>query len=626
MTVRKTLSRSITLLVSLLLAVAVAASYISILSDREVSFICTLTASHSGKYQAVITYTDEKSELEDSWKDGDRTLKTEMELEAGVPFTLDLRRVLPRTVRIHTADIAVSSLDEGAENVTVVLSGLKVNLKDIGGLYLKDETAGRLVAEKCSDDTCASKIAGSFSLKLAGKTPAVLSVTSNLNLKVYRTNFAVLALLIIVTVGTGIFYKLIRYILHKKRENGVNIPDVVFIVAVVLTSFVPALMINTKSYAVEENENRVLDPYKPLFTEDGAHPINLTWTRDFESWFNDRFGGRRQLIRLQQQPIKRLQSIISMPRAGVCQTGNSWCFTMGEMSELNAGGYDGKLPSIDYISKIASGTDIPVYLLIFPFKTEIYPEKVLFSNAKSDSGRTFSSKVIEHLKAVAAPNVHVVDLTPAFKEDRLRHPNALSYLIDEHHATEYGGKVVMDYLNANVSEFKERNATLDIDRKYPPEQFQIGSGEFIDANAPDETGRAYYLNYRYGQTWGTVFGKENRKKATPRFKLQSYPFYSLTEGYLKDITYDHDLKCDANIHLHNKNAPQFKVYILGNSFIETLAKMVATGASDVYRRRYNSECGPKTLTPTGVLKQLEEIHPDAVLMTIYGETFEADLK
>lgn len=621
MTVRKTLSRLITLIVSLLLAASVAASYISILSDREASFICTLTASHSGKYQTVITYTDDQS-----WKGGDRTLKSEIDLEAGVPFTLDLRRVVPRSVQVKKVDISLNYLGNDGDDISVDLSNLEVNRKKVTGLYVKDQDIGKISAEKCSSGECSTQISDRFTLNLTGNTASTFSIVSDLNLKVYRTHYAVLALIIIVAVGTGIFYKLIRYVLHKRREQSVNVPDIVFIVAVVLTGFVPASLFDS-DHAVDNNENRTLANYKPLFVDDGIHPINFNWTRDFETWFNDRFGGRSQLINLQKDPVLRLNSLISVPRAGVCQTENSWCFTTTEMSELSAAGYDGKFPNTDYISKIAAGTDIPVYLLVFPLKTEIYPDKVFFSNSKVDGRHSFSSQAIEHLKTVSGPNVHVVNLTPVFKEDRLRHPEALSYFIDEHHATEYGTKVVMDYLNATIPEFKDRVGNPDIDSKYPPGQFQVGSGEFADPNAPDEIGRSGWSKHKYGSTWGAVFGNEKRFRAYPRFPIQSYPFYSLTEGYMKDVTYEHDRKCDANIHLHNKNAPQFKVYILGNSFVETLSKTAATEVSDIYRRRINNNtCAPHSLTSDGVLKQLEELRPDVVLMTIYGETFEDNLK
>lgn len=622
MTVRKTLSRSITLLVSLLLAASVAASYISILSDRKVAFICDLTASHSGKYQTVITYTDDHSDRYDSQKDGDRILKSEIELQENVPFTLDLKRVLPRTVRIHTADIAVKSLDETADDITVVLSGLKVNRRDVSGLYATEENSGKIIAEKCADDACASKVTGSFSLKLKGSEPGVLSVTSNLNLKAYRGNVAIMAILIIVTVGTGIFYKLIRYVLHKRREQSVNVPDIVFITAVILTSFIPALMFNTKQ-APDLNENRFLADYKPLLTEDDVHPINLTWTKDFETWFNDRFGGRTQLINIQRQLVLGLtRDFVISPKSDVCQIQNSWCFSHTDYEQPYAtGGYTGALPNLDYISKIAAAVDVPIYALIYPHKSEIYWDKALFSDTVLDPKRGFSFLAEEHLKKVAAPNVHVINLKPVFEKDRVIHPNGLPYLIDEHHATEYGNRLVMDYLNANAPEFKERNHGLDIDKKYPPQQFQIGSGEFLDPGMNPSGVWAVY-----GQSWGNVFGHGNRVRRNSRFQPQAYPFYSLTDKYRSDISYEYDPKCDSNIHLRNRNAPNFKVYIIGNSFVETLSKMAATEASDVFRRRINSSCGAKNLFSNGVIKQLKELKPDVVLMAIFSETFGADLK
>lgn len=81
-------------------------------------------------------------------------------------------------------------------------------------------------------------------------------------------------------------------------------------------------------------------------------------------------------------------------------------------------------------------------------------------------------------------------------------------------------------------------------------------------------------------------------------------------------------KCDANINLHNKSIKDgLKVYVLGNSFIETFSKMLITSVSDVYRRRANSKCGPRELKADKVIDEIKSLNPDVLIIPYFRLTF-----
>lgn len=100
---------------------------------------------------------------------------------------------------------------------------------------------------------------------------------------------------------------------------------------------------------------------------------------------------------------------------------------------------------------------------------------------------------------------------------------------------------------------------------------------------------------------------------------QKYPFFSLSDKYSNDITY-HKGKCWGNGLLHNKNHSQFKIAVLGHSFVETFSKLAATSASDVYRIRYNDKC--REISNFDQLKRkLKIINPDVIIIAFWYETF-----
>ena len=253
--------------------------------------------------------------------------------------------------------------------------------------------------------------------------------------------------------------------------------------------------------------------------------------------------------------------------------------------------------------------------MIYPIKTEIYPEKVEFLKQNKKSELHFSDRAYTELKKINLPNLHIINVASIFKEEKKRSPDKLLYFIDEHHVTEYGNKVVVEYLNKLL---KTNYATVNLDNLYHPENLNIASGEFLTKN---NTWSDYWNTMIYGQTWGNVFGHSNRKKLNNYFKPHKYQVYSLSEKYRKDITFTFDAQCDANIHLHNSTVKKSSGYVLGKSFVETLSKMLATSFSDIYRRRINTSCGYRVLSSKEAILQIKKLDPDFVFIAYWVNGF-----
>ena len=86
-------------------------------------------------------------------------------------------------------------------------------------------------------------------------------------------------------------YQVILFLVGLKVQEKCSIVTLIFLGIFFSILFIPMLNINKDT--ISKKENRNLAPYKPFFS-DGK--LNSKFGTDFESWFNDRFLGRKQFI------------------------------------------------------------------------------------------------------------------------------------------------------------------------------------------------------------------------------------------------------------------------------------------------------------------------------------------
>ena len=100
-------------------------------------------------------------------------------------------------------------------------------------------------------------------------------------------------LFIIAVISLLAAHKIVKYLAQFKfKENSSRI-DIVFVTIFFVLLFVPMLKISGADKS--EKENRMLAKYVP-FIKNGQ--INLKYSTNFESWYNDRFLGRDFLINI----------------------------------------------------------------------------------------------------------------------------------------------------------------------------------------------------------------------------------------------------------------------------------------------------------------------------------------
>ena len=594
MTISKRTGKLLSLIAAFILSVALVVSLKTYLTDSQIQISFNVSPSVTGKYRATFFFTDEQGRNID-FNNQEFIVSQDKDLTAGRFTQIEFKKLIRPHKKLQKFQLSLTYLgDPNTINNTYA---------DIKHIQLS-----RSPIKQLND---------SYRITFKG-ADATFIQANEMNLRPRYTHFAVFGILIITFIGTGIFYKLIRFVFNQKAMQQGHYADITFIFTIVVTLAIPTIGINTTPNIPEPNENRMLAEYKPFFTNDWHRPVNLTYMKDFENWFNDRFGKRNKLVAIKRNIQLALNEVIYVPNAGVCQKSNSWCFELYPgQSELDD--FFGKIPvrdqDITYINKLVKGIHKQIYVLVYPLKSQIYPDKLAIVNQRSMAKLHFSDKVYAELKKINLPNLHVINVAQIFKEEKKKNPDKLLYFIDEHHVTEYGNKVVVEYLNKLL---KTDKASINLEKLYSAEDLNIASGEFV---TKDNSQYDFLNTMIYGISFGRVFGMNKRSRKSRYFIPHKYPMYSLSNKYKQDIHFIYDMQCDANILLHNSLAEKLKAYVIGTSFVETLSKMLATSFSDVYRRRINTDCGYSSLTPYRANKQIKQINPDVIFVTYWANGF-----
>ena len=241
--------------------------------------------------------------------------------------------------------------------------------------------------------------------------------------------------IILLTMSFFFSYKVVRYLAKFKLQQSTSRIDIVFVTVFFLLLFVP--MSHISDDKASNDENRVLAEYVPLYNEG----INYKFGHQFEKWFNDRFLGRKKLIKIHNSLVERI-SLRGNHNVVVGKDGwlflrsggsienfrNAVLFSDEELK--NIGSY---LSAIDVWAK-KNGKDF--YYVICPDKNKVYGENITFtSKIRPDSeGRTLQliNYLNENTKVKA---LYLKDALHANKGDNLL------YFKNDTHWTTMGGYI-----------------------------------------------------------------------------------------------------------------------------------------------------------------------------------------
>ncbi len=249
---------------------------------------------------------------------------------------------------------------------------------------------------------------------------------------------------VIILILSSLFgYKLMDYIADFSSIKHESRIDIIFLCIFFIVLFIPILHINQKDKSL--TENRLLASWKPLINKNGY--LNYNFGKDFESWFNDRFNFRTEIINLNTLFRSSVNNIYSNDKAvldnryKLLSTQNFY----GLQRPKNCN-FDKELFSyaknVNQLQKYCDERNIKLYILIVPRKSDFFEHTVLnLTKNKEDKG----DKVVEYLRQ----NTKVSIIYP--KKEMLE-ANKITpvYFKTDHHWTKKGAYVGYYHLMQSI--------------------------------------------------------------------------------------------------------------------------------------------------------------------------------
>ncbi len=185
-------------------------------------------------------------------------------------------------------------LDLGQFPQEVILSDLKVS----GEKTVAMETLSDFTLHEIDS----SKQDGKFFQLTSNQPDPYIIYKSPVNLQAkwqVRIDYYIFFIILVISLLSA--HKIVQYLAQFKFKEKTSRIDIVFVTVFFVLLFIPMMKISDAEKS--EKENRMLAKYVP-FIKDGQ--INLKYSTNFESWYNDRFLGRDFLINIYNFLEKRI--------------------------------------------------------------------------------------------------------------------------------------------------------------------------------------------------------------------------------------------------------------------------------------------------------------------------------
>ncbi len=238
-------------------------------AEKGISVSFTSQADRQVAYQVFYTTSQERSFNSEE--------KVSHDVEAGKQ---QVRILLP------VEKILRFRLDLGQFPKAVTLSDLKVSGdKTVSMGNLSDFTLHEIDS---------SKQDGRYFRLTSNQPDPYIIYKSPLNLQAkwqVRIDYYIFFIILVISLLSA--HKIVQYLAQFKFKEKTSRIDIVFVTVFFVLLFIPMMKISDA--AKSEKENRMLAKYVPFIQN---NQINLKYSTNFESWYNDRFLGRDFLINI----------------------------------------------------------------------------------------------------------------------------------------------------------------------------------------------------------------------------------------------------------------------------------------------------------------------------------------
>ena len=340
-------------------------------------------------------------------------------------------------------------LDLGQFPQEVTLSDLKV----IGEKTVAMETLSDFTLHEIDS----SKQDGKFFQLTSNQPDPYIIYKSPVNLQAkwqVRIDYYIFFIILVISLLAA--HKIVQYLAQFKFKEKTSRIDIVFVTVFFVLLFIPMMKISDAEKS--DKENRMLAKYVP-FIKEGQ--INLKYSTNFESWYNDHFFGRDFLINIYNFLEKKINPNRGNKNVLVGQDG--WLFFKGDNSIENFQNVKLFSPeelqrAAHYLASIdewARKNGKEFYYVICPDKNKIYGEYFPSSiyKTKPDS-QSRAHQLIQYLRGKTQVKVlYLADALKSHKED------GLLYYKNDTHWNSLGSYI--GYLEV-MKEIQKNNSQLPV--------------------------------------------------------------------------------------------------------------------------------------------------------------------
>ncbi len=322
------------------------------------------------------------------------------------------------------------------------------------------------------------------------------------------------------------------YIYELNKDNKNSLSSLVFVFTFFVLLFIPLLKINP-----EENstvENRRLAEYKPLFNE--KNEINNDFGTNFESWLNDRFFLRSELISIYSKLMIFITQ--SIENDDVLPGKENWLFYKGNNSIANFQNAilysDNELEHIaKYLNNIAIWAEKhnkEFYYIIAPDKSkvygEFYPDK--YEKFRPDS-ESKPMQLLQYLKEHT--QVKALYLYDAMHKNK---DKGLLYYKNDTHWNPFGAYYGYEEIMKNVF---PKDKSLELTETIENQLLQ-GDITLMGNNIPDDT-ETFYQEFIYEKNAILeeieVQGSQNISYYTNNMALNQQKIFVLRDSFSNSL-------------------------------------------------------------------------------------------
>ena len=345
-------------------------------------------------------------------------------------------------------------------------------------------------------------------------------------------------------------------------------------------------MIHISDAKKSDAENRNLAVWKPLINKKGQ--INYNFGHDYDNWFSDRFGLRKELVTF----YKRFRYLIETDHVKLGNwygfKSNGFIFNYG--SNLKPYSPEKLLlikNNMEKLNKLCLENNIKLYVMILPLRESIYRDfdKIRYSN---DLHEPATKALIDYLKKDS--DINYIFPEEDFINFRKANDEMLFFKTD-HHITDTGAYLLYKIL---IQNFKQKFPKLVLT---PQKDFNISQSNLIRWEAD----RLYANGIEYERS----LIKDDKMLHT------QYPYF--------DYKYSEKIKVSGQHphYEHYNKEGNYKLLIIGDSYQENLAYFLNTSFQtiDKYRLNHNDK------TPLNIKYYkniIQNSHADMLLILIHS--------